>query len=199
VRVVLASSNAGKLQELSTILAPFQFELVSQSAIGLESPPETGRTFLDNALLKARHAARQSALSALADDSGIEVAALNGRPGVFSARFAREGATDRENLEKLLGELRAVPPEKRHACFRCVICFVRSAEDRNPLVAEGAWQGTIASEPRGSHGFGYDPVFVPEGSDRTAAQLTPDEKNMCSHRGQALRQLLAQLRLLDRE
>ena len=195
-RVVLASGNAGKLRELAALLAPLDLTLVPQGELGVSAVAETGTTFLANALLKARHAAAATGLAALADDSGLEVDALHGRPGVWSARFAREGASDAENLEHLLSELHGVPEGRRRARYRCVIVLVRSASDPQPLVAHGTWEGYITSAPSGSGGFGYDPVFVPAGNAgdaRTAAQLTPGEKNAVSHRGQALRALLAGL------
>jgi XTP/dITP diphosphohydrolase len=193
-RVILASSNAGKLAELTILLAPLGFELTPQQQLGIESPPETGETFLANALLKARHAARTHGLPAIADDSGIEVDALGKAPGVRSARFAGEGAADEENLRKLLTQMRNVPATRRGARYRCAIAFVRSAADADPITAEGAWEGSIAEVPRGAGGFGYDPIFVPAGDARTAAELAPSEKNAVSHRALALRALLAQLR-----
>ena len=191
--VVLASGNAGKLRELEALLAPLGLALSAQSAFGIETPPETGNTFVANALLKARHAARIAARPALADDSGIEVDALQGRPGVYSARYAGEGASDRANLEKMLQELRSVPLAKRSARYQCIIVLVNDANDPQPILAQGTWEGRIGLQPQGSGGFGYDPIFVPEGSDRTAAQLSPEEKNSVSHRGKALRALVAKL------
>ncbi len=193
-RVVLASGNAGKLRELAALLAPAGLELVPQDALGVAAAPETGATFLDNALIKARHAAAVTALAALADDSGLEVDALGGRPGVRSARYANEGASDAENLARLLQELAGVPLSRRGARYQCVIVWVRGAEDAAPLVASGTWEGHIARAPRGAGGFGYDPVFVPAGGERTAAELPAADKNAASHRGQALKALLAQLR-----
>ena len=193
-RVILASSNAGKLAELTALLAPLGFELTPQQRLGIESPPETGETFLDNALLKARHAAGRRGLAAIADDSGIEVDALGKAPGVRSARFAREGAAEQENLKKLLTQMRDVPAARRGARYRCVIAFVRSAADQDPIIAQGAWEGSIAQVPRGAGGFGYDPIFVPAGDERTAAELAPSEKNAVSHRARALHALIAQLR-----
>ena len=193
-RVVLASGNPGKLRELAALLAPLSLTPVPQGELGIPAVPETRATFLENALLKARHAAARAALPALADDSGLEVDALGGRPGVKSARFAHPGASDEENLERLLDELRGVPEGARRARYQCVIVFAHSAGDAQPLVARGSWQGRIASAPRGRGGFGYDPVFVPEGSARTAAELDPAEKNAVSHRAQALRELVAMLR-----
>lgn len=175
------------------MLGPLGFELIAQSALGIETLPETGATFVDNALLKARHAARQSGLPALADDSGIEVDALGGRPGVYSARYAGEGASDRQNLDKMLEELRGVPAERRTARYQCVIALTRNAEDDHPLIAIGSWEGSIVEAPRGSGGFGYDPIFVPHGFDITAAELTAEQKNEISHRGKALRALVGAL------
>jgi XTP/dITP diphosphohydrolase len=194
VRVVLASSNSGKLRELAALLAPFDFQLVSQSSVGIETPPETGQSFAENALLKARHAAAATKLPALADDSGIEVDALGGRPGIYSARFAGEGASDADNLRKLLGDLRHVPAAARSARYQCVIAFVETAEDPQPLLAHGTWDGTLIDSPRGLGGFGYDPIFVPRGLTKTTAELDPQQKNSLSHRGQALRSLVEQLR-----
>jgi XTP/dITP diphosphohydrolase len=192
-RVILASANAGKLRELAALLGPLGWNLVPQGELGIEPAAETGASFLENALLKARHAAGATALPALADDSGIEVDALGGRPGVHSARYAGEQATDRQNLEKLLEELHGVPPERRTARYRCVIVLARSASDPRPLIGEGSWEGSLASAARGSRGFGYDPLFIPLGGARTAAELEPAEKDAVSHRGRALRALLAQL------
>jgi XTP/dITP diphosphohydrolase len=194
MKIVLASGNAGKLRELAAILAPFGHELVAQSSFGIETPPETGTTFLENALLKARSAAAKSALPALADDSGIEVDALDGRPGVYSARYAGEQASDLQNLEKMLDELRDVPAERRTARYQCVIVLARTADDPVPLVARGTWEGCVLTGPRGTGGFGYDPIFQPDGMTLTAAELTPTAKNAVSHRGQALQALATQLR-----
>jgi XTP/dITP diphosphohydrolase len=193
-KLVLASGNAGKLRELSAILAPLGHELVPQSALGFDTPLETGTTFVENALLKARYVSRLARLPALADDSGIEVDALGGRPGVYSARYAGESASDRQNLEKLLAELQGVSAERRTARYQCVIALVRSADDAAPLVAEGAWEGHILTAPRGSGGFGYDPIFLPVGLQVTAAELPPQEKNALSHRGKALQALVTKLR-----
>jgi XTP/dITP diphosphohydrolase len=194
VRVVLASGNSGKLRELGTLLAPFGFDLIAQSTLGVETPPETGKTFADNALLKARHAAAITNLPALADDSGIEVDALGGRPGIYSARYAGEGASDQANLSKMLDELRDVPTPLRTARYQCVIAFVTGSSDPEPILASGTWEGMLISAPRGLGGFGYDPIFVPRGFDRSAAELDPGEKNSLSHRGQALRALVTELR-----
>jgi XTP/dITP diphosphohydrolase len=192
-RVVLASGNPGKLRELAALLAPLSLSLIPQAELGITAVPETGETFLANALLKARHAAASARLAALADDSGLEVAALGGRPGVKSARYAHPGASDAENLERLLAELRGVPEGERQARYQCVVVLLRASDDPQPLIARGSWEGQIATTPRGSGGFGYDPVFVPDGSPRTAAELDPAEKNAVSHRGRALRELVAML------
>jgi XTP/dITP diphosphohydrolase len=191
MRVVVATGNRGKLRELAALLVPLGVELVPQSDFGIEPPPETGATFLENALIKARHAARITQLPAIADDSGLEVDALGGAPGVHSARFAGESASDAENNEKLLGALASVPHEKRTARYRAVIVFVSGPNDLMPLIGEGAWEGHIGLAPRGAGGFGYDPLFEPAGSTGTAAELTPAAKNAVSHRGAALRALLA--------
>jgi len=190
VRVVLASGNAGKLRELAPLLKPAGFEFAWQAELGIASPPETGTTFLANALIKARHAAAGAALAAIADDSGIEVDVLDGAPGAYSERYAGEHASDEENLIKLLAALRDVPEESRSARYRCVIVFVSHAADPAPVIAEGVWEGRIAQTPRGAGGFGYDPIFVPEGFSCTAAQLDADLKNALSHRGKALQNLL---------
>ena len=191
--VVLASGNPGKLRELSALLAPLSLQLVPQSGFGIRPAAETGTTFIENALIKAHHAARHARLPALADDSGLEVDALGGRPGVSSARFAGDGANDQQNLRQLLAELEEVPESFRQARYQCVIVWVRSVGDQAPLVARGTWEGQIARTPRGSGGFGYDPVFVPAGGRRTAAELGSAEKNAVSHRGQALAALVAGL------
>jgi XTP/dITP diphosphohydrolase len=191
-RVVLASGNAGKLREFSELLSGKGFNLARQSEFGIVPPPETGTTFLDNALIKARNAAWRAGLPAIADDSGIEVDALDGAPGVFSARYAGEDASDEANLSKLLGALAGLPDEKRTARYRCVVVFVADADDPHPLVGEGTWDGRIIDARRGNNGFGYDPSFVPTGDTRTVAEMPQDEKNGKSHRGQALREFLAQ-------
>ena len=193
LRVVLASGNAGKLREFSELLATSGFTLLRQSDFGIVPPPETGTTFLENALIKARNAARLAGLPAIADDSGIEVDALGGAPGVHSARYAGENASDEDNLAKLLGALHGLPPERRGARYRCVIVFVEHAEDARPLVGEGTWEGTIIDARRGDGGFGYDPSFVPVGESRTVAQMPAAEKHLHSHRGRALRAFLARL------
>lgn len=194
MKVVLASANAGKLRELAALAAPLEWELIPQQTLGIASAAETGATFDANALIKARHAASASGFAALADDSGIEVDALGGRPGVFSARYAGEHATDRLNIEKLLRELRNVAPEGRTARYRCVIAYVRGPDDPAPILAQGRWEGRIAAAPRGAGGFGYDPIFLPRNAGgRTAAELAREEKDAMSHRAQALAALRERL------
>jgi XTP/dITP diphosphohydrolase len=190
-RVVLASGNPGKLREFAELLAGHDFELVRQSELGIEPPPETGTTFIANALIKARNAARRSGLPAIADDSGIEVDALDGAPGVYSARYAGEDASDEANLTKLLAALAGVPPARRTARYRCVVVFVEHADDPDPLIGEGTWEGSILDGRRGSGGFGYDPSFLSRGDTRTVAEMPTDEKHQLSHRGQAMRAFLA--------
>jgi XTP/dITP diphosphohydrolase len=190
---VLASGNPGKLRELAELLTARALTVVPQSTFGIEPAEETGVSFEENALLKAAHAAQHAGLAALADDSGLEVDALGGRPGVRSARFAGPEASDEDNLRLLLRELERVPEGRRTARYRCVIAFVRGPEDQNPLMARGVWEGHIVATPRGTGGFGYDPVFVPRGGERTAAQLSAVEKNAVSHRAQALNALVAML------
>ena len=191
-RIVLASGNPGKLREFSELLANQAIALAPQSEFGIEPPPETGTTFLENALIKARNAAQRAGLPAIADDSGIEVDALDGAPGVYSARYAGEGASDAANLEKLLAALRGVPDSRRGARYRCVIVYVSDAADARPLIGEGTWEGSIIDARRGLNGFGYDPSFVPANEIRTAAEMSADEKHAVSHRGQAMRAFLAQ-------
>src|SRR5262245_1839906 len=190
MRVVLATGNPGKLRELRELLVGTDIELIAQSDLGIESAEETGSTFLENALIKARHAAAQSGLAAIADDSGLEVDALGCRPGVHSARYAGPDADPEQNNTKLLAELAQVAGPKRTARFRCVVAFVFSASDPAPLICEGVWEGHIAVSPAGHKGFGYDPLFLVGDLGLTAAQLTPELKNHLSHRGQALRKLV---------
>jgi XTP/dITP diphosphohydrolase len=193
-RVVLATGNPGKVREIAALLAPLVIEIVPQTALGIASADETGDTFDANALLKARHAAFAAGLPALADDSGIEVDALGGRPGVWSARYAGVGASDADNNALLLAELAGVPAAQRTARYRCVIAYVRNADDPAPLLARGSWEGTIGEVLLGSGGFGYDPLFVPAGGAVTAAQMSPADKNAVSHRAAALAELLRLLR-----
>jgi XTP/dITP diphosphohydrolase len=191
-RVVLASNNAGKLAELGGILAKYSLTLLPLSRFASESPDETGTTFHENALLKARFAARTAHLPAIADDSGLEVDSLQGAPGVYSARYAGLDADDRANNAKLLFSLRGVPESLRTARFRCVLAYVQD-EIAEPVFAEGVWEGRILTAPRGSSGFGYDPLFLPLNNSLTAAEMTSEDKNRLSHRAQALRNLVASL------
>jgi XTP/dITP diphosphohydrolase len=193
-RVILASNNAGKIRELRALLSGTGFEVVPQSEFAIPEADETGLTFIENAILKARHAAEQSGLPAIADDSGLAVDALGGLPGVDSAYYAGRQASDRDNVDKLLAAMISVPEGQRSARFHCVIVLLRHARDPSPLIAHGRWEGQIATAARGNSGFGYDPVFVVDASGRTAAELDATEKNRLSHRGQALRALVAQLR-----
>ena len=191
--MVIASANAGKLREFRSLLAGLPFDLTSSGELGLASPEETGATFLANALLKARHAAKLSGSAAVADDSGLEVAALAGAPGIYSARYAGLGADDAANNAKLMSALAGVAPGQRRARYRCAPAFVESAEDRAPLFAEADWEGFILDAPRGAGGFGYDPYFWLPDLDQTAAELPAAEKNRLSHRGKAMRALREQL------
>jgi XTP/dITP diphosphohydrolase len=193
-RIVLASNNVGKIRELRELLSGTGLDLIPQSDLGIDEADETGLTFVENAILKARHAADQSKLPAIADDSGLAVDALGGAPGVHSAYYAGRGASDRANVDKLLAEMAAVPEVDRSARFHCVIVLLRHACDPSPLIGHGIWEGRIATAATGTSGFGYDPVFLVGDSDRTAAELDALEKNRLSHRGQALRALLAQIR-----
>ncbi len=192
--VVLASGNPGKVREFNQLLSSLDFEVVPQSRFAVPEAEETGLTFVENAILKARNAARHARLPALADDSGLEVDALNGAPGIYSARYAGPGASDGENLEKLLSMLNGVPDERRSARFQCVLVYLRHALDPTPLICQGTWEGRILTAPRGTGGFGYDPVFFVPDQGRASAELPPEVKNTLSHRGQALRRLLEALR-----
>jgi len=192
-RVILATGNAGKLREIRALLAGCGFEVLPQSDFGVVPTPEDGTTFVDNALIKARHAARTSGWPAIADDSGLEVDVLQGRPGVRSARYAGATSSDDDNKTKLLSELAGVPPRERGARYRCAMVFVCDAEDPEPVICEASWEGRIGITPRGAGGFGYDPLFEVAGDVRTAAEMPVEEKNRVSHRGQALRALIAAL------
>ena len=191
--IVLASSNAGKVREFNQLLGGLHLEVVPQSQFNVADVDETGLTFVENAILKARHAAQHTGLPALADDSGLEVDALHGAPGIYSARYAGAGASDADNLKKLLEALKDVPEQNRGARFQCVLVYLRHALDPTPLICQGTWGGRILPEPRGSSGFGYDPVFFVPTHSLSAAELSAPIKNSLSHRGQALRQLLASL------
>jgi XTP/dITP diphosphohydrolase len=193
MRIVLASNNPGKVREFNQLLAGLHLEVVPQSEFRVPEIEETGLTFVENAILKARNAAQHSGLAALADDSGLEVDALNGAPGIYSARYAGKGADDEQNLRKLLADLKDVPEEKRAARFQCLLVYLRHALDPTPLICQGSWEGRILFEPRGTHGFGYDPVFFVPTHGCASAELLPEVKNSLSHRGQALRLLVSSL------
>ncbi len=193
--VVLASGNAGKLRELERILAPLDLSLRPQTELGVGEVPETGLTFIENALIKARAAAAHTGLPAIADDSGLEVAALRGAPGIYSARYA--GGGDEANNRKLLQTLAEMPDVARNARFYCVLVYLRHAEDPTPLVCEGSWRGEILAAPRGADGFGYDPLFYVPAEGCTAAELPRERKNRISHRAQACARLLEALRRID--
>ncbi len=195
MRIVLASNNPGKVREFAAVLAESKVDIVLQSAFGVPEVEETGLTFVENALLKARNAASHAGLPALADDSGLVVDALGGAPGIRSARYAGPGADDRANISKLLFELRGVPTERRVARFICVLALLHHPADPTPLICQRSWEGVILTEPRGANGFGYDPVFFVPGEQRTAAELEPADKNRLSHRGQALARLAQRLAL----
>lgn len=192
-KIVLASGNAGKLREFQQLLAGCGFEVLPQSAFNLSNADETGLTFVENAILKARHACAHTGLPAIADDSGLEVDALNGRPGIYSARYAGVDASDAENNAKLVQELSGVEAAQRSARYHCVLAFMRHAEDPTPVLCHGSWEGSILTEPRGTGGFGYDPLFFVPTHQCTAAELDKAEKNRISHRGTAMAELLARL------
>jgi XTP/dITP diphosphohydrolase len=195
MKVVLASGNPGKIRELGDLLEPMGFDVVSQGELGIQSPPETGQTFIENALEKARHVCQESQLPAIADDSGIVVEALGGVPGIRSARYAGMDATDTDNNRKLVTALADTANTIAH--FYCAVVYLRQASDAAPLVATASWSGRIISDPRGDGGFGYDPHFYIDSLDRTAAELTPTEKARLSHRGRAVRALCTQLKQLS--
>jgi len=193
MKLVLASGNAGKLKELQAMLAGLPLQIVPQRELGVGDVAETGLTFVENALIKARHACEATGLPALADDSGLIVDALDGAPGLYSARYAGSPTDDAANNAKLLDALREVPAERRSARFYAVIVLLRHANDPQPLICEGSWEGRIIDTPRGHHGFGYNPVFLDEELGLTAAEMTPEQKNGRSHRAKALQLLLQKL------
>lgn len=193
-KLVLATGNQGKVREMASLLADFGFDVVAQSDYNVSSVAETGTTFIENAIIKARHAAKETGLPAIADDSGLEVDFLQGAPGIYSARFAGEEASDEDNLQKLIAAMDGVPEEQRTARFHCVLVMMRHADDPTPLVCHGTWEGSILTETRGENGFGYDPIFwVPE-DQCSSAELAPARKKQLSHRGQALSKLFAALK-----
>jgi len=200
MKLVLASGNAGKLAELRELLAGIGIELVAQGELGIGDAEETGLTFVENAILKARHAARTSGMAALADDSGLCVDALDGAPGLYSARYAGAHGDNAGNNTKLLRELDGVPDAKRTAHFTCVLALVHGADDPDPILATGRWPGRVLTAPRGEHGFGYDPIFLPDdGGGLGSAELEPALKNRISHRGRALAALREMLEVGDRD
>ena len=192
-KLVLASGNAGKLRELSALMQDFGYTLVPQSEYGVPEAAETGTTFVENAIIKARNAAEHTGLPALADDSGIEVDALQGAPGVYSARFAGANATDADNNALLVEKLKNVPKKQRTARYRAVIVYMRHAGDPSPIICEGSWEGLIQLEASGDGGFGYDPYFYLPTHGCTSASLSAEEKNRLSHRGQAMQRLRKRL------
>ena len=193
-KIILATGNKGKVRELNAMLKGY-YKVISQSDMQVEEVPETGATFIENALIKARNASLHSKLPALADDSGLQVEALNGAPGIYSARYAGEGATDKDNIEKLILNMDQHSNRKAHFC--CAMVFVESANDINPIIIEKQWEGELLREPIGINGFGYDPIFYLWDHDCSSAQLEPEIKNEISHRGQALSDLLKQLLSLE--
>jgi XTP/dITP diphosphohydrolase len=191
-KLVLASNNAGKVREFQALLAPLNFEVIPQGVLGIAAAAEPHDTFIENALEKARHASRASGLPALADDSGICAHALNGRPGVYSARYAGQNGNDVANNQKLISELSHLSDRSAH--YVCALVLVNSADDPNPLIVETSWHGLVVDKPKGDNGFGYDPHFFLPELNKTAAELDPTQKNAISHRGQALRELISKLK-----
>ncbi|MGB0444551.1 MAG: RdgB/HAM1 family non-canonical purine NTP pyrophosphatase [Porticoccaceae bacterium] len=191
--LVLASGNQGKIKELQHMLGGLGINIIPQRTLGIEDADETGLTFVENSILKARHAAEQSGLPAIADDSGLEVDYLKGAPGIYSARYAGIGANDQTNLDKLLSALKDVPADQRKARYQTVIVVMRHASDPTPIICQGTWEGEIALEEKGTEGFGYDPIFKPNDANCHAAELDKSVKNNISHRGKAIAQLLQKL------
>ncbi|ELV8555854.1 XTP/dITP diphosphatase [Vibrio fluvialis] len=188
-KIVLATGNQGKVREMADLLADFGFDVVAQSKFNVSEVAESGTTFIENAIIKARHAAKETGLPAIADDSGLEVDYLGGAPGVYSARYAGEDASDQQNLEKLLDAMKDVPEAQRSARFHCVLVLMRHENDPTPLVCHGKWEGRILTQAHGSNGFGYDPIFFVPEENCASAQLEPVRKKQLSHRGQALKKL----------
>lgn len=192
--IVLASGNKGKLREFNQMFAELPYTIQPQSEFDVGDVEETGLTFVENAIIKARHAAQVTGLPVIADDSGIEVDALQGAPGIYSARYAGVGATDKDNLNKLLNDMSGVTTEQRNCRFQCVLVLMRHPNDPTPLIAQASWEGQLLTAPSGENGFGYDPIFWLEDKQCTSAELAPDVKDTLSHRGQALRKLVKLLR-----
>ena len=196
MRIVLATGNPGKIREFRELLAPLQIDVVPLADFTRESAAETGLSFIENAILKARFAARESGLPAIADDSGLEVDGLHGAPGIYSARYAGEHASDEDNLQKLLAAVRPMDAAARTARYQCALAFMRWHTDPSPLICQASWEGRIVLEPRGHGGFGYDPIFEVAGDSRTAAELSSLEKHRISHRAKALHAMLEMLKAL---
>jgi len=192
-KIVLATGNQGKVREMADLLVDFGFDVVAQTQLNVPEAEETGTTFIENAIIKARHAAKITGLPAIADDSGLEVDYLQGAPGIYSARYAGENASDQQNLEKLLAAMEGVPDEQRTARFHCVLVFMRHENDPTPLVCHGTWQGRILHQAHGSNGFGYDPIFFVPEDNCASAELLPARKKQLSHRGKALKMLFKTL------
>ena len=192
-KLVLATGNQKKVKELAAMLADMKIQVIPQSEFAVPDADETGTTFVENAIIKARHAARVTGLPAVADDSGLEVDLLHGRPGVYSARFAGAGASDKENIDKLLAELKGAPDYLKSARFWCVLVYMRHADDPTPIICQASWEGHIVTKPQGENGFGYDPVFFVPETACTAAELPAEQKNQLSHRAKALKELIARL------
>lgn len=192
-KIVLATGNQGKVREMADLLVDFGFDVVAQTELNVPEAAETGTTFIENAIIKARHAAKITGLPAIADDSGLEVDYLQGTPGIYSARYAGENASDQQNLEKLLAAMEGVPDEQRTARFHCVLVFMRHENDPTPLVCHGTWQGRILHQAHGSNGFGYDPIFFVPEDNCASAELLPARKKQLSHRGKALKMLFKTL------
>ncbi len=193
-KIVLATGNQGKVREMAGIMSEFGFDVVAQSEFNVSEVAETGTTFIENAIIKARHAAKETGLPAIADDSGLEVDYLNGAPGIYSARYSGEDATDKQNIEKLLNAMQGVETEKRTARFHCVLVLMRHENDPTPLVCHGKWEGQILTEEHGENGFGYDPVFFVPEDNCASAELDPSRKKQLSHRGKALASLFKALK-----
>jgi len=192
-KIVLATGNQGKVNEMADLLSEFGFDVRSQSEFNVSDIAETGSTFIENAIIKAKHAAKETGLPAIADDSGLEVDALNGEPGIYSARYSGENATDKNNINKLLEAMKNIPKEKRTARFHCVLVLMKHANDPTPLVCHGQWEGQILTKLTGNNGFGYDPIFYVPDQKCSSAELSPSVKKNVSHRGKALRLLFAEL------
>lgn len=192
---VLATGNKGKVKEMSELLNSFSIEVLPQSHFDVSEVPETGTTFVENAIIKARHAAKITGLPAIADDSGLEVDFLSGQPGIYSSRFAGENANDQDNIDLLLNKLEGVGEVQRSARFQCVLVYMRHALDPTPIICQGTWEGTITSQQNGGNGFGYDPIFWVQSDNCSSAQLTKQRKGELSHRGKALALLVEQLKV----